>query len=204
MKEYSEKALRTRERILDAAGRLFHLNGYNATGLDKIIAEAGVTKGNFYYHFETKEALATATVEWHRRETYRELRLEPTFPGETPLAILFRVLEGMVERTLRADRNGEIRGCYFGNLALELSVQSDAVRRAVAAVFDEMRAGFADLLNRARASGEIDATVDPRQSASLILSLMEGAVMMAKTNQTESEARNALVFIRGWLGAGTS
>ena len=200
MKEYSEKALRTREKILGAASRLFYLNGYNATGLDKIIAEAGVTKGNFYYHFKTKEALAEATVEWHKVEAYQELQIGPTFPGETPLAILFRVLERMVERTVCNDDHCEIRGCYFGNLALEMSIGSDPVRRAVGGVFVEVRAGFAELLRQARAGGEIAASVEPESTASLILSLMEGAVMMAKTEQDDTEALRAVEFIKGWLG----
>lgn len=200
MKEYSEKAQQTRGRILDAASRLFYLNGYNATGLDKIIAEAGVTKGNFYYHFKTKEALAAATVEWHKVEAYQALQLGPTFPGERPMAILYRVLERMVERTLCTEEGCSIRGCYFGNLALELSVNSDSVRRAVGGVFEEVRAGFAGLLRQARAEGAVAASVDPEETASLILSLMEGAVMMAKTDQDDTEALRALEFIKGWLG----
>ncbi|GAB6042072.1 TetR family transcriptional regulator C-terminal domain-containing protein [Endothiovibrio diazotrophicus] len=199
MKQYSEKALRTRERILDAASRLFYLNGYNATGLDRIIAEAGVTKGNFYYHFKTKEALAAATVEWHKQEAYRELKLAPTFPGERPLAILFRVLETMIERTLCSEDGCEIRGCYFGNLALELSINSEPVRRAVSDVFEGVRGSFAGLLQQAREAGELNTAIDPQQAASLILSLMEGAVMMAKTAQNDREARRALAFIKGWL-----
>ena len=199
MKQYSEKALRTRQRILDAASRLFYLNGYNATGLDRIIAKAEVTKGNFYYHFRTKEELAAATVEWHKEEAYRELQLGPTFPGETPLAILLRVLERMVERTLCSEEGCTIRGCYFGNLALELSINSDPVREAVDGVFEEVRAGFTGLLQQAKEAGEIGDAIDPEQAASLILSLMEGAVMMAKTAQNDQEAQRALAFVTSWL-----
>ncbi len=199
MREYSDKALRTRRSIIEAASRLFYRLGYNATGLDKIIAEAGVTKGNFYYHFKNKEALAVATIEWHREQAYRELELYPTFPGESPLAILLRVLERMVERTTRTDESCAVRGCYFGNLALELSMQSEPVRRALDGVFREARGGFADLILQARRAGEVNDAVDPEQAASLILSLMEGAVMMAKSTQDDTEARRALGFVKEWL-----
>jgi len=202
MRTYSEKALRTRQRILEAAGRLFYVNGYNATGLDSIIAEAGVTKGNFYYHFKTKQDLAAATVEWYKREAYRDLQPGPMFPGEGSLAILLRVLERMVERTVATEGGCAIRGCYFGNLALELSINSEVVRQALEGVFGEMRGAIAGLLRGAREAGEIAPGIDPEQGASLILSLMEGAVMMAKTSQDDAEARRALAFVRGWLTSG--
>lgn len=202
MREYSDKALRTRGRILDAASRLFYQNGYNATGLDSIIAEAGVTKGNFYYHFKTKQELAAATVEWYKQGAYRDLHIQPVFPGEGPLEILFRVLGRLVDRTVSTDEGCGIRGCYFGNLALELSINSEVVRRALEGVFREMRGAMTGLLLQAREAGEIDPGIDPQQAASLVLALIEGAVMMAKTTQDDGEARRALEFIKGWLAPG--
>jgi TetR/AcrR family transcriptional repressor of nem operon len=47
----------TRERILDAASRLFREHGIAAVGLAKIMAEADLTVGTFYTHFKSKEAL---------------------------------------------------------------------------------------------------------------------------------------------------
>ena len=47
----------TRERILEAASRLFRQHGIAAVGLAKIMAEAGLTVGTFYTHFKSKEAL---------------------------------------------------------------------------------------------------------------------------------------------------
>ena len=201
MKAYSEKALKTRERIVETAARLFYLHGYHATGLDRIIGEAGVTKGNFYYHFKTKEALAAATVEQQRGETFRALGLAPEHPGEGPLAVLFRVLERMTERARCAPGDGDcrVRGCYFGNLALEMSMGSELVRRAVRGVFDEVRGGIAALLAQARDAGELAPRVEPEQAAAMIVSLMEGAVLLGKSAQDENDAHAAVAFIKGWL-----
>ena len=52
----------TRERILDAASRLFREHGIAAVGLARIMAEAGLTVGTFYTHFESKEALLRECV----------------------------------------------------------------------------------------------------------------------------------------------
>jgi len=53
----------TRKKIIDAAVDLFTQVGYQATGLGDIIERAELTKGALYYHFDSKEALATAIIE---------------------------------------------------------------------------------------------------------------------------------------------
>jgi AcrR family transcriptional regulator len=53
----------TRQRIVNAAMELFAEAGYQATGLGDIIERAQMTKGALYYHFDSKEALATAIIE---------------------------------------------------------------------------------------------------------------------------------------------
>src|SRR6266571_7536478 len=53
----------TREAILEAATRLIHVHGYNHTALDDVLRESGVGKGNFYYHFKSKEELGYAMLD---------------------------------------------------------------------------------------------------------------------------------------------
>jgi len=52
-----------RERILEAAGRLFHERGYSEVGVNEIIAEADTAKASFYQHFPSKEALCESWLE---------------------------------------------------------------------------------------------------------------------------------------------
>src|SRR4051794_7331832 len=53
---------KTRARILEAAGRVFRRRGYHASGVDKVMEEAGLTAGGFYAHFNSKEALLAAAL----------------------------------------------------------------------------------------------------------------------------------------------
>src|SRR4030095_7891856 len=69
----------TRERILEAASRLFRERGIDAVGLAKIMAEAGLTVGTFYTHFESKEALLQEAL--LRSLDARHEALEQTLPG---------------------------------------------------------------------------------------------------------------------------
>ncbi|PCJ82577.1 MAG: TetR family transcriptional regulator [Bacteroidetes bacterium] len=54
------KKLGVRERIIETASRLFYFNGYNQTGINQIIEEAGVAKASLYQHFRSKEDIAVA------------------------------------------------------------------------------------------------------------------------------------------------
>ena len=61
------RAEATRRRILDSAIDLFDELGYGETGLADVLQRAGVSKGAFYYHFDSKEAVAAAIIEDYRR-----------------------------------------------------------------------------------------------------------------------------------------
>src|SRR5258707_14600819 len=58
MRVSREKAAENRERIVDAAARLFRDKGLDGVGVDAIMKDAGLTHGGFYGHFASKEALA--------------------------------------------------------------------------------------------------------------------------------------------------
>src|SRR5215468_9172911 len=99
----SAKGAVTRDQILDAAGRLIHLQGYYCTSLDDVLRESGVGKGNFYYYFKSKEELGYAIID--RLVTgFLERTLGPAFadPEGDPLeqiqAFLDRVFESQRKR----------------------------------------------------------------------------------------------------------
>jgi TetR/AcrR family transcriptional repressor of lmrAB and yxaGH operons len=53
----------TKEKFIETASRLFEVKGYNATGLNEILAESGAPKGSLYYHFpKGKEQLALESI----------------------------------------------------------------------------------------------------------------------------------------------
>src|SRR5215467_8452503 len=68
----------TREAILEAASRLIHVHGYNHTSLDDVLRESGVGKGNFYYHFRSKEDLGHAILD-QIIGSFLQQTLEPCF-----------------------------------------------------------------------------------------------------------------------------
>src|SRR5499425_90883 len=115
----SAKGAVTRDQILDAAGRLIHLQGYHCTSLDDVLRESGVGKGNFYYHFKSKEELGYAILD-QIIASFLERTLEPCFAD--PEGDTLAQIHCFLERVLVAQRESNcVGGCPLGNLAAELS-----------------------------------------------------------------------------------
>ena len=168
----------TREAILEAAQRLIHVQGYNSTALDDVLRESGVGKGNFYYHFRSKEDLGHAILD-QLVASFIERTLEPCFsdPGVRPLAqircFLDRVLETQRERHC-------VGGCPLGNLAAELSDVHEGFRARLASVFAAWRARLTVALQRAQQSGAMGVESRPEAMADFLVASLEGAILLTK------------------------
>jgi len=79
------KKQETRQRLMEAALRLFHEQGYDATTVEQIAEAADVAKGTFFNYFETKEALLPALFEWRMQELAAALLPERGAPA-SPVA----------------------------------------------------------------------------------------------------------------------
>ncbi|MFF0732945.1 TetR/AcrR family transcriptional regulator [Streptomyces chartreusis] len=174
-----------KQKILGAARSLIEGRGYSALGVAEICKAAGVPKGSFYYFFESKESLALAVVDEHwtaqRRDWARVLEAD----GE-PL----ERLRGLFEETQAGQRAvqegcGTVSGCLFGNLTLELSNQTEAVRRRLQEIFDAQVDMVETVVKEARERGDV-TVVDTREAARAVVAQLEGQVMFAKLyNSTE-------------------
>src|SRR3954471_21511589 len=101
----------TRERILEAASRLFRQHGITAVGLAKIMSEAGLTVGTFYTHFKSKEALLREAL--LRSLDARHKELEQTLLGAD--------IELLVRAYLSPEhRDAAGTGCLIASLASEV------------------------------------------------------------------------------------
>ena len=174
-----------KQKILGAARSLIEGRGYSALGVAEICKAAGVPKGSFYYFFESKESLALAVVDEHwtaqRRDWARVLEAD----GE-PL----QRLRGLFEETQAGQRTvqegcGTVSGCLFGNLTLELSNQTEAVRRRLQEIFDAQVDMVETVVKEARERGDV-TVADTREAARAVVAQLEGQVMFAKLyNSTE-------------------
>ncbi|MEU3301319.1 TetR/AcrR family transcriptional regulator [Streptomyces sp. NPDC006678] len=191
-----------REKIISAAQSLIEQRGYSALGVAEICKTAGVPKGSFYYFFESKEALALTVLDEHwvgqRREWTRVLGGDAA-----PLERLRQLFEE-TEASQRAGQQscGTVSGCLFGNLTLELSNQTEAIRERLQEIFDAQVGMVESVVAEARERGEV-AVADPREAARSVVAQLEGQVLFAKLYNNTSQLSVLWANCLALLGART-
>ncbi|GAA1690756.1 TetR/AcrR family transcriptional regulator [Nonomuraea maheshkhaliensis] len=168
-----------KERILSAAQTLIELRGYSALGVAEICKAAGVPKGSFYYFFASKEDLALAVIDEHwaaqRGDWERILR-----GGDPPLQRLRRLFEATQAVQHAGQQScGTVSGCLFGNLTLEMSNQTEALRVRLQQIFGAQVDLVDEVVTEARERGEV-TVADTREAARSVVAQLEGQVLFAK------------------------
>ncbi len=158
----------TRANILGAALRRFSIAGYNAASVDDICKEAGVSKGAFYHHFPSKQALFLALLEgWLKAiDAGLERLRQPTVPAT--LLHMTRLLPLVFE-------SADERLPIFLEFCLQAS-RDEKVWEAMIAPYRHYRAYFGKLIEEGMAEGSLKE-VDSQAAAQLILSLAVGLLV---------------------------
>jgi len=170
----------TRSHILEAAGECFAKRGYAATGVAEICQRAGVTKGAFYHHFPSKQAV------------FMELLDEWLGGVDTELATAQVGATTVPERLMRmAEMAQHVFRMAGGQLPMFLEFLNEArhdpaVWQAVIAPYRRYRAFFAEIVEAGVAEGTLQP-VDPEMTAQMIVSLAVGLVLQAVFDPTGAD-----------------
>ena len=177
-----------RERILLTAHELFYRVGIRATGIDRVIAESGVTKVTFYRHFPSKNDLVRAFLE-QRHERWMAWFSDALLRHGADRG---RGVEALVPALGEWLRRPGYRGCAFINSTAELGGAMPEVVDIARRHKREMTAAIATLLPPSRQRGR-DA-----QAAALAV---DGALVRAQIDATPAAALKALDRLLKGLGA---
>jgi TetR/AcrR family transcriptional repressor of lmrAB and yxaGH operons len=165
----------TRDAFIAATGRLLRRQGYEATGVNQIVAESGAPKGSLYFHFPGgKEELALAAMlreGGKLRAAIASVMDSSDDPGEALGRLVDALAHGL-------ESSGFRDGCPIATVTLEAATRSPAVQEAAAAVFDSW---IEALEERLLAAGLDEATA--RRRAVLALAAIEGALILARARQ---------------------
>jgi TetR/AcrR family transcriptional regulator, transcriptional repressor for nem operon len=163
----------TRERILEAASRLFREHGIAAVGLAKVMAEADLTVGTFYTHFKSKEGLVREAL--LRTLDQRHEALERGLQGAD--------LEAVVRAYLSPEhRDAAETGCPVASLASEVARHPRATRAAFASHNAPTLDALAAWLSSRRGS-EVS-----RADAAALLGLLAGTLQLARATPDRAES----------------
>jgi AcrR family transcriptional regulator len=160
--------LSPRQRLAETAFRLFYAHGINAVGIDRVLAEAGVSKATLYRHFPAKDDLIVEFVRLRDARYRAWLRDRVEALGNDPESRALAVFDAIKERCLA----GDFRGCAFGNTVAELADPGHPGHRAAREHKAAVRDYLAELLTRA-------GVREPEQLAGRFLLLLDGAVTTA-------------------------
>jgi AcrR family transcriptional regulator len=176
-------ALSKRDHLVETALDLFYAQGFHATGIDAILAEADVAKMTLYNHFKSKDDLIVAALRRHAKKfggwilKAMEGRENRAKPAHERLLVLFDVLADWF-------RSDDFQGCVFVHAAYEYLGDDDPIHRAARDQKEQMRMYVLGLAKEAGAA-------DPMSLAQGLVLLIEGATVMAHVAGDPDAAENA-------------
>ncbi len=182
-----------RTRLLETARDMIRARGFAASSLDAICATAGVTKGAFFHHFPSKEALGVAVADFWGETTGGYFATAPYHDPRDPVD---RVLAYVAFRRALISADLPDCTCLAGTLVQETYASSPAIRDACAAAMLNHAATLtADLqaaLTACHLTSPDAATPDAASLARHTQTVLQGAFVMAKATNDPDLAREAL------------
>lgn len=164
-----------RDRILLTAHHLFYRFGIRATGIDRIIQEAGVTKVTFYRHFPSKDALIMAFLDYRHQHWLAALRQSmhaSISAGISPAMALSVFLKHWLSDL-------SFRGCAFINTTVEMA----ETLPETLSISQKHKQDVVDCLAQ-----YLPATAQGRMQAEMLVMLMDGAIVKAQRDQHSEPA----------------
>lgn len=171
----------SRERFLEATAKLVRARGFAATSMGDIVQESGAPKGSLYFHFpEGKDQLVAQALERAGVHTCEIMKAALAAKGSrSGLDAVMELLGADLERS------GFTAGCPIGNVAAE-APDAEQTRAVVGAVFgtweEVVRSALENAGIKKKRAGEL---------ATFVLSVVEGALVLAKAKKSLAPLENA-------------
>jgi TetR/AcrR family transcriptional repressor of nem operon len=169
------KGEQTRQEIIRKAAPIFNQRGYEGAALSDLMEATGLEKGGIYRHFDSKEQLAAEAFNYAWN-----LALDTRFEGTQAISNTVDRLKHMV-RNFQERRAGLVPGgCPLLNTAVDSDDGNpglrEKARRALGSWLDRLQS----IIKEGQRRGEIRSDVDPSQLAALIVSTLEGSLMVSR------------------------
>ncbi|MGH2669774.1 MAG: TetR/AcrR family transcriptional regulator [bacterium] len=181
----------TRERLVRSTSRLLRTQGYAATGLNQVMAEADAPKGSMYFHFPGgKVQLAAAAVDLFAERTTSRMQRYLT-EHDTVRDAVTAIFDAYVEHL---DRTGYTEGCAVATVALDAASTNETLAEATGRAFHTWTDVLAGALQAEGRSPD-----DAHGLATLVIATIEGTITMAKGEQSTEPIATARDTLRAIL-----
>ncbi|WP_019501889.1 TetR/AcrR family transcriptional regulator [Pseudanabaena sp. PCC 6802] len=189
------KAQETKEKILKQSAALFNQFGYAGSSMSDIMRVTGLQKGGIYNHFKSKDELALQAFDYAiARATQRSLiALKGKHHAIERLQALIVEFQNILDDPPIAG------GCPILNTAVESDDAYPALRQRVQTAMDNWRSLIGKIVNKGIAKGEICNSVESDVVATVLISTIEGAVMLSKLYGDITHMHRAIAHLNEYI-----
>jgi len=178
---------RSKEKLLDATLSVVRRKGYSATRVEDVCAEAGVTKGSFFHHFDSKDALALAAAErW--RQFANSLFAEADYNAAADP--LDRLLGYIDHRRSMLDGDVAKFTCFAGTVIQEAYATHPELSEACFRAMADNAAFLAPIISAAMRKRRIKAGWTAKSLALHTQAVLQGAFILAKAGDVKAAAES--------------
>jgi AcrR family transcriptional regulator len=183
----------TRDRIVDKADQLFYEQGFEHTSFAQIAEALGISRGNFYYHFKTKDEILDAVIS-HRLMRTNSMLDNWELEGETPTDRIRRFINILVMNRAKIKRFG----CPVGTLCTELAKLNHPAKGHANELFTLFRTWLR------RQFEQLNRNDDADELALHLLAFSQGVATLSSAFQDEKFLQNGVSRLDDWLTSFTT
>ena len=189
------KGEQTHHMIVERAAQVFNKQGYFGASLSDLMRETGLEKGGIYNHFRSKDALALEAFDYAVDAVWQRVEAE-TKGKRNAVDRLQGMLRGYQQVIEAPPITG---GCPILNTAVEADDAHPALRERARTAMTRWRAWIARWVERGIAAGDIRPQTDGECLATMLISMVEGGVMMSKLYDDPAYIRQVVGYLSDYL-----
>jgi TetR/AcrR family transcriptional regulator, transcriptional repressor for nem operon len=187
------KGEQTRQDIIRKAAPIFNQRGYDGAALSDLMRATGLEKGGIYRHFDSKQQLAAEAFDYAWRETL-DARIHDLNAVPNTVDRLKQLVANFVER-----RGIIPGGCPLLNTAIDTDDGNSVLRQRARKALNGWRSYIVSMIRSGITAREIHSRIDAKKLATLIISSLEGAVMVYRLERNEEALRAVQAHLDNYL-----
>jgi len=187
------KGDQTRQRIVSEAAALFNRQGFAGSSMADLMEATGLEKGGIYRHFSSKEEVAAEAFDY-AWQAVTDTRMQDLDSVLNSVDRLKRFISNFVER-----RSPVPGGCPLLNTAVEADDGSPVMRERARSALRQWQSRLGAITIGGVKKGEIRKGTSPKKLATLIVSSLEGALMIARLERSDKALRAVQAHLNQYL-----
>jgi len=187
------KGKATRQRIVTEAAKLFNQRGFEGSSMSDLMGATGLEKGGIYRHFSDKEQIAAEAFDYAWKAA-TEARMADLDLVSNSVDRLKTFIRNFVER-----RSPVPGGCPLLNTAIDSDDGNPVLRNRALKAMREWRHRLGSMIHRGIEEKEIRRSVEPQKLATLVISTLEGALMISRLERRSQALLTAQRYLEEHL-----